>query len=59
VEDEPVQVSATSQAPAAARQTVPAAASWSAGQAEDEPVQVSATSQALAAARQVVPAAAS
>ena len=53
----PVQLSATSHAPAAAWQTVPAAVSTSAGQAAELPVQVSATSHAPAASRQTMPAA--
>src|SRR5439155_4490848 len=51
----PVQVSATSQAPAAARHTVVAGWKASAGQAALVPSQVSATSQTPAAARHTVP----
>ena len=50
----PRQVSATSQAPAEARQTVPAATKLSAGHCALEPVQFSARSQTPAEARQVV-----
>src|SRR5205807_9543788 len=53
---EPVQVSATSHSPAAARHVVPAATNASAGQVVLLPVQVSATSQAPAEGRQTVPA---
>src|SRR5438094_18457 len=52
----PGHVSATSQAPADGRQTVPADLNWSAGQSALLPAQVSATSQAPADARQTVPA---
>jgi hypothetical protein len=52
----PVQLSATSQAPVDARQTVEDGAKWSAGQVALDPVQVSATSQTPAAARQTAPA---
>src|SRR5207245_9721602 len=50
----PVQVSATSHSPAAARQTVPAALMASAGQAALDPVQFSAASHRSTAARQTV-----
>jgi hypothetical protein len=50
----PSHVSATSQSPAGWRQTVPDAATPSAGQAALDPVQVSATSQASLAARHTV-----
>src|SRR5207237_3184077 len=52
----PVQVSATSQPPAAARHSTLAGWKASAGQAGFVPLQVSATSQAPAAARHTVPA---
>src|SRR5207249_1554335 len=52
----PGHVSATSQAPADGRQTVPADLNWSAGQSALLPAQVSDTSQAPADARQTVPA---
>jgi hypothetical protein len=52
----PVQVSAASQAPEAARHGVPAAANPSEGHRVPEPVHVSATSQAPAAPRQTKPA---
>src|SRR5262249_44923708 len=52
----PVHVSATSQTPEAARQTVPATTNRSAGHDAAVPVHVSATSQTPAAARQTVPA---
>jgi hypothetical protein len=52
-----VHTSAVSQAPAAARHVVPAAANVSAGQKALLPVHASAVSQAPAAARHVVPAA--
>src|SRR6266516_2916396 len=52
----PEQVSATSQAPAEGRQTVPAGLLASAGQAGLVPSQVSAGSQTPAEARQTVPA---
>jgi hypothetical protein len=52
----PVQVSATSHGPAAARHTVVAGKNWSAGHSVDVPVQVSATSQGPAAGRQTAPA---
>src|SRR5438552_700138 len=52
----PVQVSATSHSPAAARQLVVAGASASAGQLSAVPSQTSATSHALAAERHGVPA---
>ena len=45
----PLQLSATSQASTAGRQTAPAAAKASAGHAAEDPEQVSATSQTLAA----------
>jgi hypothetical protein len=51
----PVQLSARSHSPAAARQAVDGEANPSAGQASEVPLQVSATSQAPAAARQTVP----
>jgi hypothetical protein len=51
----PVQVSATSQIPAAGRQLVPDRLNTSTGQAADMPVQVSAMSQTPAEARQLVP----
>jgi hypothetical protein len=53
----PLQVSATSQVPAAARQTVVFEAKASVGQSREVPLQVSATSQTPFAARQVGPAA--
>jgi len=53
---EPVQFSATSQLPAAARQTTLADWNPSAGQLEFVPSQVSTTSHAPAAGRHVVPA---
>jgi hypothetical protein len=53
--EEPVQVSAASHSPAAARQTVVEGASASDGQVRAVPLHVSATSQAPAAARQTVP----
>src|SRR2546426_26004 len=53
---DPVQLSATSQGPAEARQTVDDVAKPSAGQIVLVPVQVSATSHGPAAARQVAPA---
>ena len=52
----PGHVSATSQAPADGRQTVPADLNWSAGQSALLPAQVSATSQSPADARHTVPA---
>ena len=55
----PVHVSATSQTPVDARQTVLLDANASAGHADDVPVQVSATSQTPVDARQTVPEAAS
>lgn len=55
----PVQVSARSHAPTAARHTVPLGDSASAGQLALEPVHVSATSHMPTAARHVVPAATS
>jgi hypothetical protein len=56
-EEEPVQVSATSQPPAtAARQTVELATKTSEGQVPVEPVQVSATSHTPDETRQTVPA---
>src|SRR6185436_158701 len=48
----PVQTSATSQSPAAARQVVPLETSTSVGQVSFTPSQLSATSQPPAAARQ-------
>jgi hypothetical protein len=53
----PLQVSATSQVPADARQTVDDGASAFAGQSSDVPLQVSATSQSPFLARQIGPAA--
>jgi hypothetical protein len=53
--EEPVQVSARSHSPAAARQTVVDEAKPSAGQVMDVPLQVSATSQDPADARHTVP----
>src|SRR5947209_12463355 len=52
---EPVQDSATSHVPAAARQIVPGASSTSLGHAALDPVQLSAESQGPAAGRQTVP----
>jgi hypothetical protein len=52
----PVQVSATSQGPAAGRQTVPAVTKASGGHSAEAPVQVSATSQGPADGRHTVPA---
>jgi hypothetical protein len=53
--DDPVQLSALSHGPAAARHTVDAGEKELAGQEPDEPVQVSAGSQTPPEARQVVP----
>jgi hypothetical protein len=53
---EPVQLSARSHSPAAARHSVPAATNASAGHVALDPVHVSATSQTPAAARQTAPA---
>src|SRR5213076_93636 len=50
----PVQLSATSHSPAAARHTVPAALIASAGQVALDPVQLSAASHTSTAARQTV-----
>ena len=52
----PVQLSATSQTPAAERQTVELAAKSSVGHAAEEPLQLSATSHTPAADRHTVPA---
>jgi hypothetical protein len=57
VAEEPVQVSARSHSPAAARQTVEDEAKALAGQSSDVPLQLSATSHAPAEGRQVGPAA--